>query len=112
MQEQRRFPSQTLPNLRGVHELSYASEPAPKIDEVKTIITLRRGKKIDQAVPKPAGETREEEKVEPEHIFIKEDSMKKSMPSISPRTERQKEGLQASRHLGSTKAGKSEHPTA
>ena len=34
MQEQGRFLSQTLPNPRGVHELSYASEPAPKIDEV------------------------------------------------------------------------------
>ena len=34
VQEKGRFPSQTLPNPRGVHELSYASEPAPKMDEV------------------------------------------------------------------------------
>ena len=50
VQEQGRFPSQTLPNPRGVHELSYASEPAPKMDEVKAIITLRSGKEIEQPV--------------------------------------------------------------
>ena len=43
VQDQGRFPSQTLPNPRGVHELSYASEPTPKMDEVKAIITLRSG---------------------------------------------------------------------
>ena len=31
-------------------------------------------------MPKLAGKTREQEEVEPEHIFIKEDTMKKSMP--------------------------------
>ena len=46
-QQQGRFPSQTLPNPKGVHELSYASEPAPKMDEVKAIITLRSGKEIE-----------------------------------------------------------------
>ena len=84
VKEQERFPSQTLPNPREVHELSYTSEPAPKMDEVKAIITLRSYKEIEQPVPKPAGETREEEEVEPEHIFIKEDSMKKSMPPPFP----------------------------
>ena len=34
VQEKGRFPSQTLPNPRGVHELSFLSEPAPKMDEV------------------------------------------------------------------------------
>ena len=61
VQEKGRFPSQTLPNPRGVHELSYASEPAPKMDEVQAIITLRSGKEIEQPVPKPAGKTREQE---------------------------------------------------
>ena len=32
VQEKRRFPSQTLPNPRGVHELSFASEHVPKMD--------------------------------------------------------------------------------
>ena len=84
MQEKGRFHSQTLPNPKGVHELSYSSEPAPKMDEVKAIITLRSGKEIEQPVPKPAVEIREEEEVELEHILIKEDSMKKSMPPPFP----------------------------
>ena len=44
VQEKERFPSQTQPNPRGVHELSYSSEPTPKMDEVKAVITLRSGK--------------------------------------------------------------------
>ena len=83
-QEKGRFPSQTLPNPRGAHELSYASEPAPKMDEVKAIITLRSVKEIEQPVPKPAVETIEKEEVEPDHIFIKEDSIKTSMPPPFP----------------------------
>ena len=67
-----------------MHELSYASEPVPKVDEVKAIIALRSGKEIEQPMPKPAGEIIEEEEVEPEHIFIKEDSMKKSLPPPFP----------------------------
>ena len=90
VQEQGKFPSQTLPNLRGVHELSYASEPTQKMDEVQAIITLRSGKEIKQPVPKPAGKTREQEEVEPEHIFIKEDTMKKSMPPPFPQALRGK----------------------
>ena len=46
VQEKMRFPSQTLPNPRGVHELIFLSEPAPKMDEVQAIITLRSGKEI------------------------------------------------------------------
>ena len=98
VKEQGRFPSQTLPNPRGVHELSYANEPAPKMNEVKAIITLRSGKEIEQLVPKPVGETREEEEVEPKHIFIKEDSMKKSMPPPFPQALRGKK--KASKQAG------------
>ena len=84
VQEKGRFPSQALSNPRGVHELNHASEPAPKMDEVQAIITLRTGKEIEQPRPKPARETREKKDVEPEHIIIKEDSMKKSMPPPFP----------------------------
>ena len=59
VQEKGRFPSQTLPNPRGVHELSYANEPAQKMDEVQEIFTLRSGKEIEQPVPKLVGKTRE-----------------------------------------------------
>ena len=60
------------------------------MDEVKAIITLRSGKEIEQPVPKPARETRGEEDVESEHIFIKEDSMKESMPPPFPQALRGK----------------------
>ena len=84
MQEQGKFPSQTQPNPKGVHELSFSTEPTPRMDEVKVIITLRSGKQVDQPVPIPFEETKEEKEVEPEHIIIKEDSMKKSMPPPFP----------------------------
>ena len=95
MQEIGRFPSQTLPNPRGVHELSFLSEPALKVDEVQAIITLRSCKAIEQPIPKSTGKIREQEEEKSEHIIIKEDSMKESMslPPISPSTERQKEGF-------------------
>ena len=84
VQEKGRFPSQTLPNPRGVHELNFLNEPALKLDEVQAIITLRRGKEIEQPMSKPVGETKEQEKGDPEHIIIKEDSMKASMRPPSP----------------------------
>ena len=65
-----------MPNPRGVHELSFLSEPAPKMDEVQAIIALRSGKEIMQPVSKPVKKTREQEEGEPEHIIIKEYSMK------------------------------------
>ena len=52
VQEKWIFPSQTLPNPRGVHELSYTNEPTPKMDKVQAIITLRSGKEIEQPMPK------------------------------------------------------------
>ena len=64
-QEAGRFPSQPLPNPRGVHELSYTSEPPPKMDEVKAVITLRSGKEVDHPMPKPVEETRKGEELEP-----------------------------------------------
>ena len=60
------------------------------MDEVQAIITLRSGKEIEQPGPKPAGKTKEKEEVEPEHVFIKEDSMKKSMPPPFPQALRGK----------------------
>ena len=89
-QEAGRFPSQPLPNPRGVQELSYTSEPPPKMDEVKAVITLRSGKAVDQPMPKPVEETRKGEELEPEHIFLKEDSMKHCMPPPFPQALRSK----------------------
>ena len=82
--EKGRFPSQTLPNSRGVHELSFDNEHVLKIDEGQAIITLRSGKEIVHLGPKPVGKTKEKEEVEPERVLIEEDSMKKSMPPPFP----------------------------
>ena len=76
MQEKGKFPSQTQPNPLGVHELSSSSEPPPRIDEVKAVITLRSGKEVEQPVEKGT----EEKEAEPEKIVIKEDAEKKSTP--------------------------------
>ena len=56
VQKNGNFPSQTQPNPNGVHEVSSSSEPNPRMDEVKAIITLRSGKELKQAVPKPIEE--------------------------------------------------------
>ena len=47
VQEKGKFPSQTQPNPRGIHEIASANEPTPRMDEVKAIITLRSGKKVE-----------------------------------------------------------------
>ena len=90
MQENGKFPSQTQPNPRGVHEIASASEPTPKIDEVKAVITLRSGKQVEQPMPKPLEEAKEENDEELERIVIKEDMMKKSMPFPFPQALRGK----------------------
>ena len=84
MQEKGKFPSQTQPNPKGVHELSSSSEPTSRIDEVKAVITLRSGKEVEQPVPKPAELDKEEKEAEPEKIVIKEDAVKKSTPPPFP----------------------------
>ena len=68
------------------------------MDEVKAVITFRNGKQVDQPAPKTAEETREEEEVEPAHIFIKEDSMKNNMPPPFPQALRGKK--KASKQAG------------
>ena len=60
------------------------------MDEVKAIITLRSGKEVDQPMPKPVEETKKGEEMEPEHIFLKEDSMKHCMPPPFPQALRGK----------------------
>ena len=84
VQERGKFPSQTQPNPRGVHELSSSSKPNPKIYEVKAVITLRSGKEVKQPVPKPAEEDPEEKEAEPEEEVIKENVVKKNTPPPFP----------------------------
>ena len=79
VQEKDKFPSQTQKNPKGVHEIGDSSKTAPKMDEVKAIITLRSGKKIEQSVLEPLDDAKEKQDEEPERIVIKEDTMKKSV---------------------------------
>ena len=80
VQEKGKFPSQTQQNPKGVHQIAGSNETTPKIDEVKVVITLRSGKKVEQPMPKLLDETKEGEDEEPEMIVIKEDMMKNSLP--------------------------------
>ena len=88
VQERGRFPSQTLPNPKGIDEVGSSSNSG--MDEVKAIITLRSGKEVVQPMPKPVEESKKGEEMEPEHIFLKEDSMKQCMPPPFPQALRSK----------------------
>ena len=78
VQERGRFPSQTLLNPKGIHEVGSSNNSG--MDEVKAIITLRSGKEVDQPMPKPVEDSRRGEEVQSEHILLKEDSIKYSIP--------------------------------
>ena len=88
VQERGRFPSQTLPDPKGVHDVGSSSNSG--MDEVKAIITLRSGREIEQPVPKAVKETCKENEVEPERVIISEDSMKHCMPPPFPQALRSK----------------------
>ena len=90
-QEKGSFPSQTLPNPKGVHEISSSSNS--KMDEVKAIINLRSGKEITQPVPMTAEETEKEKEAEPKRIIISEASLKKNMPPPFPQALRSKKKI-------------------
>ena len=88
VQKRGRFPSQTLPNPKGIHEVGSSNNSG--MDEVKSIITLRSGKEVDQPMPKPVEESRQGEKMRPEHILLEEDSMKYRIPPPFPQALRGK----------------------
>ena len=60
------------------------------MDEVKAVITLRSGKEVDQPMPKPVQESKKGEELQSEHILLKEDSMKYSIPPPFPQALRSK----------------------
>ena len=93
MQEKGKFPSQTQQNPKGVHQIASANDPTSKMDEVKAIITLRSGKKVDQPTPKPLDEANGDQDEELERIVIREDMMKKSMSPPFPQALRGKKGV-------------------
>ena len=91
VQERGRFPSQTLPNPKRVHEVGSSNNSG--MDEVKAIITLRSGKEIKQPVPLTAEETCKEKEAEPERVIINEDPVKKNMPPPFPQALRGKKKI-------------------
>ena len=84
VQEKGKFPYQTQPNPRGVHELSSFSEPNPKKDEIKVVITLRSGKEVKQPVPRTAEEGQETKEAEPGEEVTKGNAMKIRTPPPFP----------------------------
>ena len=82
--EKEKFPSQTQPNPRGVHELSSASDPNPRIDEVKVVVTLRSGREVKPSAPKPAEEDPNVVEPEPEDEAPKGDIVNNSTPPPFP----------------------------
>ena len=88
VQERGRFPSQTLPNPKGIHEVGSSNNSG--MDEVKAIITLRSGKEVDQPMPKPVEESKQGEKLQSEYILLNEDSMKYRIPPPFPQALRGK----------------------
>ena len=88
VQERGRFPSQTLTNPKGIHEVGSSNNSG--MDEVKAIITLRSGKEVDQPMPKPVEESRQGEELQSKHILLKEDSRKYSIPPPFPQALRGK----------------------
>ena len=88
VQERGRFPSQTVPNPKGIHEVGSSNNSG--MDEVKAIITLRSGKEVDQPMPKPVEDSKKGEEFQFEHILLKEDSMKYSIPPPFPQALRGK----------------------
>ena len=88
--EKGKFPSQTQPNPRGVHELSSSSDPNPRIDEVKAVVTLRSGREVKPSAPKLVEEDPNVVEPEPEDEAPKGDTVNKSTPPPFPQALRNK----------------------
>ena len=90
MLEKGKFPSQTQPNPRGIHELSPYSDPNPINDEVKAVVTLRSGREVKPSAPKPAVEDTKVVELELEDEAPKGETMNKSTPPPFPQALRNK----------------------
>ncbi|RVW13739.1 hypothetical protein CK203_087185 [Vitis vinifera] len=61
VQEKNRFPSQPHQNPKGIHEVETHEGESSQVRDVKALITLRSGKKVESPTPKPHVEEEEEE---------------------------------------------------
>ncbi|KAL6342793.1 hypothetical protein AAG906_016628 [Vitis piasezkii] len=111
VQEKEKFPSQPHQNLKGIHEVEAHEGESSQVRDVKALITLRSGKKVELPTPKPHVEKEKEEEgtekreeikgkkkdsserkedhdsivnENPEKVVIKGDVMKKHIPPPFP----------------------------
>ena len=90
MLEKGKFPSQTQPNLRGMHELSSSSDSNPINDEVKAVVTLRSGREVKPSAPKPVVEDPKVVELELEDEAPKREIVNKSTSPPFPQALRNK----------------------
>ncbi|RVW29358.1 hypothetical protein CK203_115517 [Vitis vinifera] len=117
VQEKGRFPSQPHQNPKGVHEVESQEGESSQMKDVKALITLRSGKKIEKPTPKlhvekeeetKKGEEMEDKKNEisekkkdydstmnaiPEKELLKEEMLKKSTSPPFPQALHGKKGI-------------------
>ncbi|KAL6325872.1 hypothetical protein AAG906_038361 [Vitis piasezkii] len=63
VQEKGRFPSQPHQNPKGIHEVETHEGESSQVRDVKALITLRSGKKVESPTPKLYVEEKEEEEI-------------------------------------------------
>ena len=90
MLEKGKFPSQTQPNPRGMHEVSSSSGLNPGNNEVKAVVTLRSGREVTPSAPKPVVEDPKVVEPELEDEAPRGETMNKSTPLPFPQALRNK----------------------
>ncbi|WKA06749.1 hypothetical protein VitviT2T_024634 [Vitis vinifera] len=73
VQEKGRFPSQPHQNPKGIHEVEIYEGESSEVKDVKALITLRSGKKVEPPTSKPHVDEEEETKKEEEMKGKKKD---------------------------------------
>ncbi|RVW74551.1 Retrovirus-related Pol polyprotein from transposon opus [Vitis vinifera] len=81
VQEKGRFPSQPYQNPKGIHEVKTHEGESSQVRDVKALITLRSGKKVESPTPKLYVEEKEEEETK------KREEMKGKKKDISEEKE-------------------------
>ncbi|RVW29310.1 hypothetical protein CK203_117000 [Vitis vinifera] len=62
VQEKGRFPSQPHQNPKGIHEVETHEGESSQVRDVKALITLRSGKKVESPTPKPYAKRRKKKR--------------------------------------------------
>ena len=88
--EKGKFPSQTQPNPRGMHELSSSGDPNHRNDEVKAMVTLRSGREVKPSAHKSTVEYPKVVEPELEGEAPKGETVNKSTPPPFPQALRNK----------------------